>query len=232
MKRVLVALMLLLVSGGAAMGQMSGGSPEGAPQGMMGGAMKGSGMMPPMISGGMMGQGMGMGQPGTMPCMMMGQGQGMAGAGMKPCMMMGQAPDGMMPAHARGCFTMAGGMMAGGLDMPQMQRMLDLTPAQVEKLKTSLRPFQKEAIQLGAALRVASLDLADLLAADKVDLGKAEGALKEIGSLRTKMSLVQVRAAEEVKKIVSREQLEKFQGMCQGCSPARQPAPPPMTHTP
>ncbi len=209
MRRILVSVAFLLVSVVAAMAQTSGENPA-ARQRMMGGGMMRSGMMSSM-----------------MPSGMMGQGQGMMGGGMTPCMMMGQMSDGTVPVRARGCFSMAGGMMTGSLDMPQMQTALGLSPEQVDKLKAALRPVQKEVIQIGAAIRVAYLDLADLLSADKADLGKVEGKLKELESLRTKIAMVHIRAAEEVKKIVSREQLEKFQEMCRGCGQSNQPSPAP-----
>jgi Spy/CpxP family protein refolding chaperone len=209
MRRILVALTLLLASSVAAMAQTG----PGMMHGQMMGPDQGPGMMGP---GGMHGATMGQG-----PC------QGMMGGQMMPCMMMGQMSDGTMPAHARGCFGMAGGMMSGQIDLSRMQETLGLTAEQTNKLKAIQRPLQKEAIQVGAAIRVADLDLADLLSADKVDLGAVEGKLKELGALRTGMALAHVRAAEEVKKIVPREQLEKFQGACQGCGQGNQPGPPP-----
>ncbi len=234
MKKVLASLGLVLVSVAAAVAQMSGGSAGQTEQGRMGGGMMGQGMMP-----GMMGQDQTQGQgmmggsmmgPGMMPCMMMGQGKGqgmmgggMPGPGMMPFMMMGQMMDGMMPAKARACMGMIGMMMTGCLDLPQMQKSLGLTPEQLDKLMAIQRPLQKESIRIGADIRVTELDLADLLSADKVDLGKVEDKLKERESLHTKIILAHLRASEEVKKIIPKEQLEKFQGMCQGCQTAPQP---------
>ncbi len=211
MRRILLSVAFMLASVVAAMAQMSGENPA-TRQGMMGGGMMGSGMMKSGMT------------PSMMPCGMMSQGQGMMGGGMTPCMMMGQMSDGTVPARARGCFSMAGGMMTGSLDVQQLQAALGFSPEQVDKLKAALRPVQKEVIQTGAAIRVAYLDLADLLSADKADLGKVEGKLKELESLRTKIAMVHIRAAEEVKKIVSREQLEKFQEMCRGCGQSNQPS--------
>jgi Spy/CpxP family protein refolding chaperone len=199
MKRILVSLGLVVVSAAAAMAQMSGGSAGQAQQGMM---------------GGMMGQGQTGMTGGMMPCMMMGQSQGQ-GMMMGGPMMMGEMMAGMMPAKAKGCLGMAGMMMTGCLDMPRVQSSLGLTAEQVDKLRAVQRPLQKEAIRIGADIRVAELDVADLLSADTVDFDKVEGRLREAETLRTKLTLAHLGSAEEVKKIIPREQLEKFQGMCQ-----------------
>ncbi len=212
MRRILLSVAFLLVSVVAAMAQVSGEDPA-ARQGMMGGGMMGGGMM----GGGMMGSGM-------MGSNMMKSG-GMSS--MMPCGMMGQISDGTVPARARGCFGITNGMMTGSFDLQQLQAALGLSPEQADKLKAALRPVQKEVIQIGATIRVAYLDLADLLSADKADLGKVEGKLKELESLRTKIAMVHIRASEEVKKIVSREQLEKFQETCRGCRQSSQPSPAP-----
>ena len=137
---------------------------------------------------------------------------GMMGSMMSPMM------DGMMSGQNRGSMMMAGGMMNGQIDLAQMHQALALSDEQTEKLRTGLRPFQKEAILTLASLKVAELELADLLAAEKVDFGKVEAKLKEIEGVRTKARLSQLKATVAVKGVLTKEQLEKLQGPV-GCTP-------------
>jgi len=197
MKRhLLVALAVLTVTPGVASSQMARMPASEMSGGMMGQCkeMMGGGMM----SGGMMG-------PDMMGAMM-------------PSVM-----DKMMPGKTRGCMMMAEGMMKGQVDLAQMRKAIALSDEQVERLRAGQRPFQKETILTLASLKVAELDLADLLAADKADFGKVEAKLKEIEGMRTKVRLAHVKAALAVKGILSVEQLEKLQGMSESAPP---PAPP------
>lgn len=194
-------------------GGMSGDAPTPAPaqqattpqrpaSGMSG--MMGQGMM-----SGMMGQGKGMMGGG---CMMSGgmMGPEMMGSMMSPMM------DGMMSGQTRGSMMMAEGMMKGQVDLAQMRKGLALSDEQTERLRSGLRPFQKEAILTLASLKVAELEMSDLLGGAKVDFGKVEAKLKEIEAMRTKVRLVHLKAAEAVKGALSKEQLEKLQGAVEG----------------
>jgi Spy/CpxP family protein refolding chaperone len=174
------------------------------------------------MSSGMMGQRMMSG--------MMCEGKDVAGGGMMGAGMMGpmmsSMMDGMVPGQMRGCMMMAEGMMKGQMDMGQMRKALALSDEQSERLRAGLRPFQKEAILTIASMKVAELELADILADAKVDFGKVEAKLKEIEAMRTKVRLVHFKAAEAVKGVLSKEQLEKLQGLGESSSAAA-PAPPP-----
>jgi len=199
MKRhLLVALAVLTVTPGVASSQMARMPASEMSGGMMGQCkeMMGGGMM----SGGMMG-------PEMMGAMM-------------PSMM-----DTMMPGKTRGCMMMAEGMMKGQMDMAQMRKTLALSDEQSEKLRAGLRPFQREAILTLASLKVAELELADILAGAKVDFGKVEAKLKEIEAMRTKIRLAHLKAAEAVKGVLSKEQLEKLQEAVES-GPAPAPAAP------
>jgi hypothetical protein len=223
MKRCLLVALVVLTA-----------TPGVAPAQMMGGGMSGGGAPPPAsaqqetkppmpasgMSSGMMGQGMMSG--------MMCQGKEMMGGGMMQGGMMGSEMmgpmmssmmDGMMPGKTRGCVMMAEGMMKGQMDMAQMRKALALSDEQAEKLRASLRPFQKEAILTLASMKVAELELTDLLAGEKVDFGKVEAKLKEIEAMRSKVRLAHFKAAEAVKGILNKEQLEKLQGALES-SPA------------
>ena len=217
MKRyLLVAFVVMTVTSGVASAQMMGGgmSGGGAPapaQQETKQQMPASGTGNAMMGQGMMCQGKEMMGAGMMSGGMMGS--EMMGS-MMPSMM-----EGMMPGKTRGCMMMAEGMMKGQMDMAQMHKALALSDEQTEKLRASLRPFQKEAILTLASMKVAELELTDLLAGEKVDFGKVEAKLKEIETMRTKVRLAHLKASEAVKGILSKEQLEKLQGALES-SPA------------
>jgi len=171
---------------------------------------------------------------------MMAPGSAMMGGGMMKGGMMGSEPmgfmmpsmmssmmDGMMPGKTRGCMMMAEGMMKGQIDVAQMRKALALSDEQVERLRASQRPFQKETILTLASMKVAELELADLLAADKADFGKVEAKLKEIEGMRTKVRLAHIKATVAVKAILSVEQLEHLQGMSESAPPPPATAAPP-----
>jgi Spy/CpxP family protein refolding chaperone len=158
---------------------------------------------------------------------MMGGGM-MSGGMMGPEMMGSMMPsmtDGMMPGKTRGCMMMAEGMMKGQMDMAHMRKVLALSDEQAEKFRAGLRPFQKEAILTLASMKVAELELTDLLAGEKVDFGKVEAKLKEIEAMRTKVRLAHLKAAGAVKGVLNKEQLEKLQEALES-SPAPAPATP------
>lgn len=177
--------------------------------------------------------------PGMAPAQMMGKGmsggdapsppearqemlQKMQSPGMMSPMMspmMDGMMDGMMSGRTRGCMMMAEGMMKGQFDLARLRKTLALSDEQMERLRAGVRPFQKEDILARAAMKVATLELADLLAGERVDFGKVEAKLKEIEGLRTKTRLAQLKAADAVKGILSTEQLELLQGAGE-CAPA------------
>jgi Spy/CpxP family protein refolding chaperone len=137
--------------------------------------------------------------------------------------MMSPMMDGMMSGRTRGCMMMAEGMMKGQFDLARLRKTLALPDEEVERLRAGVRPFQKEDILAHAAMKVATLELADLLAGEKVDFGKVEAKLKEIEGLRTKARLAQLKAADAVKGILSTEQLEMLQGAGECTPPPAEP---------
>jgi Spy/CpxP family protein refolding chaperone len=151
--------------------------------------------------------------PGTAAAQLMGG--MMSGGGAPPPMaggMMSSLADGMMPGPVRGCMMMAEGVMRGWIDLDREREELALSDDQTEKLRAGLRPLQKDAILTLASLKVAELELADILAGAKVDFGRVEAKLKEIEAMRTRVRLVHLRACEAVKGVLSKEQLERLRG--------------------
>jgi len=206
---LLVLLTVLLMTPGVAPGQTMGrGGNDSPPRTQAQHEMK-----PQQPAPGMMAPGSGMMKGGMMGSIM-------------PSMMSSMM-DGMMPGKTRGCMMMAEGMMKGQIDVAQMRTALALSDEQVERLRVSQRPFQKETILTLASMKVAELELADLVAAEKPDFGKVEARLKEIEGMRTKVRLAHLKAAVAVKAILSVEQLEQLQGMSEGAPPPPAVAAPP-----
>ena len=229
MKRyLLVSLVVLAVTPGMAPAAMTGGSMSGAdapappPAHREKSQASDSGTKPGMMGQGMMPGMMGQGKDMMGGCMMSG---GMMGPEMMGTMMPAMM-DGMMPGPTRGCMMMAEGMMKGQVDLVHMRKALALSDEQLERLRAGQRPFQKETILTLASLKVAELELADLLAAEKADFGKVEAKLKEIEGMRTKVRLAHIRATMAVRGILSTEQLERLQGMSESAPPLSAPAAP------
>jgi Spy/CpxP family protein refolding chaperone len=141
--------------------------------------------------------------------------------------MMGQGtmdqPGGMRESPPRGPSGMMGsgtmGMMEGGhmgmMEPGPMLRMLKtelaLSEGQERQLKDILYQATKTGIKQRADVRVAELELQQLLDADAVDMGKIETKLKDIEGLRTALRLNMIKAHEQAKGVFSPEQRQKFE---------------------
>ena len=130
------------------------------------------------------------------------------------------------PASAHpesGAGMMGGGMMGGmggdrarGHEGPLLSLMLDmkdqlgLSLQQVKTLRDLRTAFEKEAIQRGAEIRLAEVELRETLAEDQVDLARAEALVRKIAGLRADMRLSRLRTLEKGKGVLTPEQLAKF----------------------
>ncbi|MBI3002310.1 MAG: hypothetical protein HYY54_01525 [candidate division NC10 bacterium] len=122
-----------------------------------------------------------------------------------------------------GMGMMGGGMMRGmggergfGHEGPLLSLMLDLKEPlglslqQVKTLRDLRTAFEKEAIQRGAEIRLAELELREALAQETVDLGRTEALVKKIAGLRADLRIARLRAIEKGKGVLTPEQLAKF----------------------
>jgi len=87
---------------------------------------------------------------------------------------------------------------------------LNLSSDQVAALKKHKREIDKSVIRLDAAIKVAQIEMEELLNENKVDMDKVENKIREIEKNRTERSLKQVRLLTEAKNILTEDQLEKF----------------------
>jgi Spy/CpxP family protein refolding chaperone len=150
-----------------------------------------------------------MGQSG-----MMGQGPMDQPGGMRESPPRG--PSGMMGSETME--MMEGGGMGGHMGMMEpgpMLRMLttelSLSEGQEKQLKDIMYQAAKTSIKQRADVRVAELELQQLLDADPVEMGKVEAKLKDIEGLRTALRLNLIKAHEQAKGVLSPEQRQKFE---------------------
>ena len=174
-----------------------------------------------MMKGGMMG-GKGMMQGGMMHSNMMGR-KTMMGGMMTMCkqMMKGGMMGGSMMS------SMMGGMMGMHSPLmksmhtihhlPQLQSKLNLSDAQVEKLKTMQSVFLKEKIDLEASTKKKEIDLQQLI--DKnAPVSKIRAVLKTIYDNKFRMQVTAYETAQKMLSVLSEDQLKKYKNQTTNCS--------------
>lgn len=153
--------------------------------------------LPTMGHSGMMGQGP-MDQPGGVR----------ESPPRSPSGMMGSGTMGMMEGGGMGGHM---GMMEPGSMLRMLKTELALSEGQERQLKDILYQATKTGIKQRADVRVAELELQQLLDADAVDMGKIEAKLKDIEGLRTALRLNLIKAHEQAKGVLSPEQRQQFE---------------------
>lgn len=183
----------------------SAGGMGGGPPGWCGDVM-GPGMMRGPMGGGrrMMGPGMRQGPMGRCGRMMGDCGCGMMGRGMTGRHMRTKGETVIPGMHHRLWHYIM------YLDLNKKQK------AGIWEIKTGL---MKNKIRKKADLRIAALELHELLNADKVDMNKVEAKIKELEGLKSSMLLSKIKAVEAVKSKLTAEQRAKLEDMME--SPPR-----------
>lgn len=103
-----------------------------------------------------------------------------------------------------------GMMMRAGHHIRRALADLGLDEKQKESIRTITTGARKDAIRKMADVRIARLELRELLIKDPVDLGAAEAKLKQIESLRTDLHLLRIKTLKEIKATLTPEQRQKF----------------------
>jgi Spy/CpxP family protein refolding chaperone len=98
---------------------------------------------------------------------------------------------------------------------------LDLSAAQVKNLEQLRNDFQKESIRKDADLRVAEMDLSNLLNGEKVDMAKVEAKVREIERLRGDLRITRIRTIEKGKEQLTADQRKKLQELLAESQSAR-----------
>jgi Spy/CpxP family protein refolding chaperone len=164
--------------------------------------------------------------PGT-PCgCMPGGAPGMMQGGMMQGPQMGRRMGPPMGQMLRGMpweGAEEAGMLAS-MDVATLAGELSLTDAQVDQLRAIYRPLQKEAVTQAAKMKVAEMELLDLMDADKPDLKAIEGKVRESESVRSQLRIGRVTAWQKAKAVLTVDQRKKLEGA--GLTPCGKPCNP------
>lgn len=87
---------------------------------------------------------------------------------------------------------------------------LGLSEAQTTQLRPIVFQAMKRGIEAHAQLRVAQLEVAELLEAEPVDMAQVEAKLKESEGLRTRLRLNLIQAHEQAKAVLTPEQRQQL----------------------
>lgn len=125
-----------------------------------------------------------------------------------------------------------GGMMHGGMMSDPVMKVLHnfgkpgfyekhaeelaLTDGQVKKLESIWFNHKKEAIRKKADMEIAQLELKKILSDAHSDFKKAEAKIAKIGSLEGALRLDYLQSIENVRTVLTAEQLEKFSELKEG----------------
>jgi Spy/CpxP family protein refolding chaperone len=90
---------------------------------------------------------------------------------------------------------------------------LGLSTEQVRNLERLRNSFEKESIRKEADIRVAKMDLRDLLNAQPVDMSKVEAKVREVERLRADLRFARIRTAEKGKEQLTSDQREKLEAL-------------------
>jgi Spy/CpxP family protein refolding chaperone len=101
-------------------------------------------------------------------------------------------------------------MRRPGYRMWMQLRRLGLDEKQKEAIRDIRSRHMKDAISKMADVRIARIELRDILANDTVDMQAVGAKLKEIASLQTELRLSRIKAMEEVKAQLTPEQRKKL----------------------
>jgi Spy/CpxP family protein refolding chaperone len=104
------------------------------------------------------------------------------------------------------------GMMAR-MSAENLKQRLGLSDDQVAKIKEVRRNYLKDTVMQTAKVRVAELELNDLLDDKKLDAAKIEKKVKEMESLRGELTLMRVRSLLKTADFLTPEQFEQFRSM-------------------
>jgi Spy/CpxP family protein refolding chaperone len=129
-----------------------------------------------------------------------------------------QMMDMSMKGHGEG----HGQMMEMG-DMDKMSDMMGMciehadkmgfTYDQIMKIKPIHREMQKKQIRFKADQKIAEIELMEIMEVKDFDIEKANSAVKNIAELKTAHHLEMLKAAKDMRTILSDEQFKKMQKM-------------------
>ena len=114
---------------------------------------------------------------------------------------------GMTSGMTRGC-----GMDGQTMGIDDLQ-ILNLNEQQKTSIGAIRSGMMKETVRKTADIRIAQIELRDLLSQDPVDMKAVEAKVRQMGSLRTEMQFAHIKAMEDIKANLTPEQRKKLKDM-------------------
>jgi Spy/CpxP family protein refolding chaperone len=140
-----------------------------------------------------------------------------------------QMMDAPMMEHGEGHGPMMG--MGGMERMGDMMGMclanadkLGLTDDQIKKIKPIHRQMQKKQAQFKADLKIAEVDMMEIMDMKDFDLEKASAQVKKIADIKTAHHLEMLKAMKEVRSILTEEQFKKMRKLMHAKMEEKKPA--------
>jgi Spy/CpxP family protein refolding chaperone len=120
-----------------------------------------------------------------------------------------------MPMKGHGQMMKMGNMDMMGGDMMCMGHadMMGLTDDQMMKMKPLHREMQKKQIRSNADLKLAEIELMEIMEVKDFDLDKATSAVKKIEDIKTAQHLEMLKAMKDMRAILTDEQFKNMQKM-------------------
>ena len=91
----------------------------------------------------------------------------------------------------------------------RLSEKLGLTDEQADKIAALMTQARKKAVKARADLRVAGIELAELLTQDEVDKGKVDGKVSQIAQATEKMIRHRMDAFFQIREVLTPEQRKK-----------------------
>jgi Spy/CpxP family protein refolding chaperone len=108
---------------------------------------------------------------------------------------------------------MRGEHPGGRHPMMEMLMSLGLDDAQKDVIKTLHLKCKKEAIRKNADLKIAEIELREILGKETVDMTAAEAKIKEIEGIKANLRILHVKNREEIKSKLTPEQKKKLSSL-------------------
>ncbi len=111
----------------------------------------------------------------------------------------------------KSCSKHKGGHGKGkGGFMGHIGEALDLSPDQLEKASALKIDYKKKTIRLKADIKIAEIELKELLGAPKTNMDKVKAKVRAIETLKSNLRIYRLEMKEDFKKILTGKQLKKF----------------------
>jgi Spy/CpxP family protein refolding chaperone len=104
-------------------------------------------------------------------------------------------------------------MMGGDMMCMEHADYMGLTDDQMAKMKPIHREMQKKQIRSNADLKIAQIELMEIMEVKNFDLDKATAAVKKIEDMKTAQHLEMLRAIKDIRAILTEEQFKNMHKM-------------------